>query len=102
MVSSPLSLMVIFPLSFNRFPARCMALVWALCFVCLCSVLHGPNLGILFVLCCVLLCWVSLTGVLHGGFVLHGPNLGIVFVPVLVLCPLVLGLLHWCTARRCL
>ena len=79
-----------------------MALVWALCFVCLCSVLHGPNLGFLFVLCCVLLCWVSLTGVLHGGFVLHGPNLGIVFVPVLVLCPLVLGLLHWCTARRCL
>ena len=30
---------------------------------------------------------------------LHGPNLGIVFVSVLVLCPLVLGLLHWCTAR---
>ena len=70
--------MVIFPLSFNRFPARCMALVWALWFLSVCSVLLGPNLGILFVLCCVLLCWVSLTGVLHGGFVLHGPNLGIV------------------------
>ena len=77
--------MVIFPLSFNRF-------VW------LCSVLHGPNLGILFVLCHVLLCWVSLIGVLHGGFVLHGPNLGIVFV-LFLFCALLcwvsfIGVLH--------
>ena len=38
-----------------------MTLIWV--FVCL---------------VCVLLCWVSFIGVLHGGhFVLHGPNLGI-------------------------
>ena len=80
-----------------------MALVWALWFLSVCVLCCMALIwAFCFVLCCVLLCWVSLTGVLHGGFVLHGPNLGVVFVPVLVLCPLVLGLLHWCTARRCL
>ena len=103
-----------------------MALIWALCFVCLCSVLHGPNLGILFVLFCVLLCRVSLIGVLHGGSVLHGhrvlflfctPLCWVSFIGVLhggfsvawplsgqsvlylVVGPPALGLLHWCTVR---
>ena len=60
-----------------------MALIWASRFV-LCPpvlgllhwctarrfLLHGPNLGIVFVLFsfCALLCWVSFIGVLHGGF----------------------------------
>ena len=64
---------------------RCMALIWALCSFCSCSVpscagspslvycmgvlvLHGPNLG---GLCCIWWCdllrWVSFTGVLCGG-----------------------------------
>ena len=62
-----------------------MALIWALCSFCSCSVsscagspllvyctevfvMHGPNLG---GLCCIRWCdplhWVSLTGVLCGG-----------------------------------
>ena len=60
--------------------------------------LHGLNLGILSVLCGVLLCWVSLIGVLDGGFLLHGPNLGIVFV-LFLFCDLLcwvsfIGVLH--------
>ena len=57
-----------------------MALIWALYFVRLCSVLHGPNLGIslVFVQCppvLGLLDWCT-----ARRFLLHGPNLGIVFV----------------------
>ena len=83
-----------------------MALIWAFLFVS-CSLVLGllhwctaqryRFYRVRFCLSLGLLCWVSFIGVLRRGFVF------VVFCSVstvIVPSPLVLGLLHWCTALR--